>query len=176
MKALVYALIVAAVVWMLSEALELGLGGRTSLTLGMTAAFHLLMAPGVWGAYLGQPGPRSALSGVAAGMASLGYAALVYPPIAAARDPSFGITEFLDANPPFAAAAGLATFGVTLFGVAVLRTGSYARWIGVVLLVCPIAFAAVMTLGGPAGAAVAVNVVLAATFLVVGVRALVRME
>ena len=70
MKIFLQVLIAAGMVWIFSEMLEIVMGGRTPLTLWITAVFHLLMAVGIWGAYGSQAGGRGTLSLVAVAMAS----------------------------------------------------------------------------------------------------------
>jgi hypothetical protein len=171
-RALACLLIAGGVCWIISELLELAVGGRTGLTLALTAAFHLLMAGGMWAAYLGQRGPRSPLSQVAAGLASVGYLLLVYPPIAVARNPSIPYLEFMRTRPVFMAAGLLVTAGVTLFGAAGLRSRAYPAWIGLACLVSPVAFAGVTLADGPALIGFAANTLLGGAFVTMGVLAL----
>lgn len=171
-KALVYLLMTAAGCWILSEALEIAFGARTGLTLGLTAMFHLLMAVGIWGAYAGQRGRPGALSRAAAGLASLGFFLLTYPPIAVAQTPAVTIDEFMRTHALFGLAGFLATVGTMLFGVAVLRNNSYDPWIGIVLTVAPLIFAAMMLAGGPSSIAVTANIIESIALMALGVSAL----
>jgi hypothetical protein len=171
MKALTFALIAGGVCWIASEILELAVGGRTGLTLLLTAAFHLLMAGGIWAADAGQGTRKTALSRIAAGMASAGYLLLVYPPLAVARTPSAPYAEFMRARPLFMAAGMLVTVGVTMFGAAVLRSRAYPRWVGLVCLTSPLVFAGVMLLDGPALVGFLANTALGSAFVAMGVLA-----
>jgi hypothetical protein len=171
MRALGYALIGAACCWIVSEILELGSGGRTGLTLLLTAAFHLLMVAGIWGAWAGQRGGGDLLSRLGAGMASLGYLILVYPPVAVALGSSVtaaGYVEYLGSNPLFRLAGILVTVGLPLFGIAILRAGSYPLWIGLVLLVSPPVFAATALSGGPEIVSLIANMLAGLAFLAMG--------
>lgn len=174
MKVLNYALIAGGACWIISEILELASGSRTALTLMLTAAFHLLMVGGIWAAYAGQGDQKGALSQAAAGMASVGYLILVYPPVAVAQDPVLDYGEFMRSSKLFWAAGMLVTLGVALFGASVLRVRSYRVTIGLALLVCPPVFAAVFLLDGPPLIGVAANLLLAAAFMAMGARALRR--
>lgn len=172
MKALTYALIAAGACWIISEVLEVAFGGRTALTLMLTAAFHLLMVGGIWAAYAGQGDRKGTLSQAAAGLASVGYLILVYPPIAVARDPSLDYIEFMQSSSLFWAAGMLVTLGVALFGAAVLRSRSYPATMGLTLLACPLLFVAVILLDGPPLIGFAANVLLGSVFVAMGARAL----
>lgn len=174
MKALTYALIAAGACWIISEVLEIALGGRTALTLMLTAAFHLLMAGGIWAAYAGQGERKGTLSQAAAGLASVGYLILVYPPMAVARDPSLNYVEFMQSSSLFWAAGMFVTLGVALFGAAVLRSRSYPATMGLALLVCPLVFAAVVLLDGPPLVGFAANVLLGSVFVAMGARTMRR--
>ncbi len=136
----------------------------------LTAAFHLLVAGGIWAAHGGQGSARSRLSGAGAGLASAGYLLLIYPPIAVAQDASLSYAEFLRACPLFMAAGLLVTAGVTLFGVAVLRSRGYPAWIGLACLTSPLVFAGVVLLEGPLLIGLAANALLGSAFVAMGVR------
>ena len=172
MKNLLYAVIAAAVCWILSEVLEIALGGRTASTLWLTAAFHFLIAFGIWGAYVGQADRKSTLSLIAAGMMSLGYLLLVYPPLAVSQAPSITITEFMDVNLIFKLAGLLAVLGTILFGVSILRQKSYVAWTGVALVLCPVIFSAIMMSEGPELVAIVANLVESVALIVISVQAL----
>jgi hypothetical protein len=172
--ALIYALIAGGACWIVSELLEMAFGGRTALTLMLTAAFHLLMVGGIWAAYAGQGDRKGRLDQVAAAMASVGYLIVVYPPIAVTRDPSLDYIEFMQSSSLFWAAGMLVTLGVALFGAAVLRSRSYPATMGLALLACPLVFMAVILLDGPPLIGFAANVLLGSVFIAMGVRTLRR--
>ena len=119
---LAYLLIGGGVCWIISEVLELVFGGRTGLTLALTAAFHLSLAGGIWAAYLGQGSRRSRVSGVAAGLASIGYLLLVYPPIACLVSPAVFLAIALTDGP-----ALLGFAANTLLGSAFVAMGVLGR-------------------------------------------------
>ena len=173
-RALLYALAAAAIVWAASELLEIALAGRTALTLWLTAAFHLLMVPGVQGAQAVRAGGHGLLSRGAATMASLGYLFLVVPPLAVARTPEVTILDFMGANPLFRVAGALAVLGTMLFGIAILRARSCPAWVGIALVVCPAIFSAVMGSGGPDVVAVVANLVQAGAWMTIASRGLRR--
>jgi hypothetical protein len=158
MKFLAWTLLAAAGCWILSELLEIAAGGRTAITFVLTAAFHLLAALGMWGAYAGLRTGRNTLALVATGAASLGYLVLIYPPIASALGPPGTFEELMRPGSIFGIPAMLATLGVSLFGAVVLYRKSYARWIGVALLICPPVFATMVRTQGPVVIAFAANV------------------
>ena len=166
---LAYLLIGGGVCWIISEVLELVFGGRTGLTLALTAAFHLSLAGGIWAAYLGQGSRRSRVSGVAAGLASIGYLLLVYPPIAVIRNPSIPYVDFIGTRPVLVAAGLMATLGVTLLGAAALRSRTYPAWIGMGCLVSRAVFLAIALTDGPALLGFAANTLLGSAFVAMGV-------
>jgi hypothetical protein len=129
------------------------------MTFVLTAAFHLLAALGMWGAYAGLRAGRHILGLVATAAASAGYLGLIYPPIASAMGPPGTFEALMKPGSIFGIAAMFATLGVSLFGAVVLYRKSYARWIGVALLVCPPIFATMVVTGGPVGIGIAANVV-----------------
>ena len=90
------------------------------------------------------------MSGVAAGLASIGYLLLVYPPIAVIRNPSIPYVDFIGTRPVLVAAGLMATLGVTLLGAAALRSRTYPAWIGMACLVSPVVFLAIALTDGPA--------------------------
>lgn len=162
------ALTAAAVCWLLSELLELMFGGRTALTLALTALFHLLMSVGIWRAYRAQAGTPSTLSRAATTAASVGFLVLVYPPMAVLFDRSIDITTLMRGVPALGLAGALATLGVMAFGAAILRYRSYAQWVGIVLLVCPATFTWVMLSGAPDGIGITANIIEAVALLAMG--------
>lgn len=159
MKISLQVLIAAGAVWIVSELLELIMGGRTLAVLWITALFHLLMVGGIWGAYRGQAGPRSRVSLVAAAMASVGYLILIYPPLAVSQSATLTIGEYIRGSPFFTIGANLAVFGVIAFGIAVWRTRAYPTWIAIALIACPAVFTAVMLSEGPGLLAIAANII-----------------
>lgn len=168
MRALPILLILAGATWLGSELLEVALGGRSTLSLWLTALFHLLMVPGIWGAVLGQREPRPAgTRPVAAGIA-LGYLVMVYPPIAVAGSSAWTIASFLREYLVFQAAGLLAMLGTALFGWLVLRARSYPAWVGGVLLVTPLIFTVALALDGPPGVVAATNTLHAAALMAMG--------
>jgi hypothetical protein len=112
------------------------------------------------------------LSLVAAGIASLGYLIMVYPPLAVSQSASMAISEFMDVYPVFKLAGFAAVPGTVLFGIAVLRQKYYAAWTGIVLVVCPPIMAAVLLREGPMIVANVVNVVQSVAWIVMSLRAL----
>lgn len=174
MKALAWLLLAAAACWMVSEVLELVAGGRTPLSLWLTAIFHLFMAAGIWSAYSGQGAAKGRLSLVGAGMASIGFLVLVYPPIAASQGPPELFAELMTPPSTYGMAGIVVTLGLTLFGVAVLLRKSYRRWIGVVLATTPLVFAAILLGGGPSRLANAVSLIQGAAIAAMAIRALRR--
>ena len=174
MRVLPLLLIVAGAFWIASELLELLLGGRSTASLWLTAAFHQLMVFGIWGAYRGPGVPRGPLALVAAVLVSLGYLVLVYPPIAVALAPALTIEEFMEANPLFKAAGLAAVLGKVMFGISILRTRIDPAWTGITLTVGPLLFAAVMLSGGPSAIAITANIGVSVALIVIGLRALRR--
>lgn len=168
MKIFLQVLIAAGLVWISSEMLEVVMGGRTPLTLWITAVFHLLMAFGIWGAYGSQAGGRGTLSLVGAVMASLGYFILIYPPIAVSQSATLTISEYIGGSIYFRFAGMLAVFGTIAFGFSVWRTRSYPMWIGIVLMVCPAVFVSVLLAGGPDLVVITANVVQSIALIAMG--------
>jgi hypothetical protein len=131
----------------------------------------LLLAGGIWGAYLGQGSRRSRVSGVATVIASIGYLLLVYPPIAVIRNPSIPYAEFVGTRPVLMAAGLMAALGVTLFGAAALRSRTYPAWIGLTCMVSPVVFLTVVLTDGPALVGFAANTLLGSSFVAIGALA-----
>lgn len=171
MTALAWLLIAGGVCWIVSEVLELVSGSRTALTLLLTAAFHLFMVAGIWAAHAGQAGRKGILSRVGAGLASVGYLVLVYPPIIAARDSSIAYEAYFRERPLLMAAGLLVTVGITVLGAALLRSRAYPMWVGLACLVCPLLFAGVALLDGPPLIALVANSLLGGAFVTMGVLA-----
>lgn len=170
MRKLAWLLVAAGAVWIASEATEFITRERTSFSLALTLAFHALTAVGLWGARAGQA-RRTRLGTVGVAMASLGYLALMYPPLAMARSDAVTIVEFLDANPVFNMASLLAVAGTIMYGSSIVRDRSYPAWTGAALVLCPILFTGAMTGGGLELFANAVNVVEALALVTIGWRA-----
>lgn len=171
MRKLAWLLVIAGAAWIVSEGLEFVGGERTAISLPLTVAFHALTAAGLWGALAGQPRGRTRLATVGVAMASLGYLALMYPPLAMARSDAVTIVEFLDANPVFNMASLLAVAGTIMYGSSIVRDRSYPAWTGAALVLCPILFTGAMTGGGLELFANAVNVVEALALVTIGWRA-----
>jgi len=171
MRKLAWLLMAAGAAWIISEGVEFVVGGRTAASLMLTVAFHALTAVGLWGALAGQPGGRTRLSAVGVAMASVGYLALIYPPLAIANSESVTIIEFMDANPLFKLAGLLAVAGTVTYGASIVRDRSYPIWTGAALVLCPILFTGAMSGGGLDRFANAVNVVEALALVTIGWRA-----
>lgn len=172
LKLLPLLLIAAATFWIGSELVELLMGGRSAVSLWMTAAFHQLMVFGIWGAYRGRGERRGSLALLATVLVSVGYLVLIYPPVVVALDPGQTIEGFMDANPMFTAAGLAAVFGKVFFGISILRTRIDPAWTGGVLILGPLLFAGVMLAGGAASIAIAANVCVSVALLTLGMRAL----
>jgi len=172
LKLLPLLLIAAATFWIGSELVELLMGGRSAVSLWMTAAFHQLMVFGIWGAYRARGERRGPLALLATVLVSVGYLVLIYPPVVVALDPGQTIEGFMDANPMFTVAGLAAVFGKVLFGISILRTRIDPAWTGGVLILGPLLFAGVMLAGGAASIAIAANVCVSVALLTLGMRAL----
>jgi hypothetical protein len=174
-RALAHVLVAAGAVWLLSEILEVVAGGRTAATLWLTALFHLLLAIGIWGAYLAQPGARSPLSRLGVAAASVGYLVLILPPILVAQSASLDLPAFMSAHAWASLAALLAVLGTVAFGVAILRGRSYPGWIGALLVACPLALAIGMAAGAPDLVVIAANAVQSVALIQLGRLATARL-
>ncbi len=175
MRPLALILIAAGVVWISSEFLEVVAGGRTAVTLGLSALFHLLLAIGLWGAYLAQPGARSPLSRIGVSAASVGYLFLILPPIAAARSASLDLPAFMREHSWATLAGMLAVLGTVAFGIAVLRGRTFPAWLGVVLVVCPLVLAIGLASGALDPVVITANVVQSVALIQMGRLAAARL-
>lgn len=176
MRYLLYAALAAAGFWIISELLEIVTGGYSPLIYWLTAAFHFLIAIGIWGVHAGQSNDKNRLSLTAAAITSAGYFIMVYPPIAVSRSAGMTVAQFADANPVFAIAGLCAILGNMLFGIAVLRRKLYPVWTGVALVICPPILAVVLRNDGSMIVANVANIVQSGAWIAMSLHALRRAQ
>lgn len=131
MKYQLYAAIVGASLWILTELLEMRApGGHTPLSLWVTTIWHPILALGFWGLHRGQSPARSPLSLIATSLVIVGL--LVFAPLSVMFLYSKAVTldTFVQQRPLFLAAGLLTVIGVALFGVASIRARHYPTWMG----------------------------------------------
>lgn len=172
MKILIHTLIAGAGFWILSDIMELVLKENAPATLWLTALFHLLIAVGIWGAYLGQSTSGSRLSAVATLLISLGYFTFVYPQIAILQNPVMTFAEFLNTNPVFLLIGFISMLGMMLFGLSILIENTYEKWTGIFFLVCPVVSGVLIVFEGLELFTIIPNVAISVAFIAIGVQAL----
>ena len=172
MKYLLYLTIAGASCWILSEILEIAVGGYSPLILLLTAAFHLLIALGIWGVHAGQSLEKTTLSPIAATITSIGYLLMTYPPLVVSLSTTADIMTFMESHSAFKIAGMAAVLGTMLFGISVLRLKYYPTWTGIALIVCPPIMAAVLLRQGPMIVANVVIVVQSVAWVLMSRRAI----
>lgn len=131
MKTLLYAAILGAGLWIITEVLEMASPtGSTTLSLWMTTLWHPILALGFWGLHKSQAREKNTLSLVGALLIILSF--LVFAPaslimINASID---SFSAFLQQYPVYQVVGLVSLIGNLLFGIAMIRTRFYPAWMG----------------------------------------------
>ena len=129
MKYQLYAAIVGASLWILTEILEMRAPvGHTPLSLWVTTIWHPILALGFWGLHQGQSPTRSPLSLIATSLVIVGL--LVFAPLSVMFLYSKAVTldTFMQQRPVFLVAGLLTVVGVVLFSLGIIRDRHYPTW------------------------------------------------
>ncbi|WP_127522475.1 hypothetical protein [Mesorhizobium sp. Z1-4] len=124
-------LMAGALVWALSEVLELLQGGFTPLNSGVSAVAFVLIGIGVWALWRERAQNRLGQAGIA--MLSIG---MVLFALVAVQVMSSGITsdaEIAD-TPIFLLSGGLVSIGALLLGWWLVAASPFPKWIGAILV------------------------------------------
>lgn len=124
-------LLAGALVWALSEILELVKGGFTPLNSTASALAFVLIALGVWALWR-QPGQnRIGQSGIAT--LSIGMVLFAVVAVQVVMSGAVNDAEISD-TPIFLAAGGLVSIGALLLGWWLIATSRFPKWVGIVLV------------------------------------------
>lgn len=135
MRALLFAAIIGAGLWILTEFLEMAsANGSTPLSLWLTTLWHPIIALGFWGLHKCQAPERNLLSLVGASMLIISFIAFAPVSLMILNSPINTFSEFLQENPIYTIFGLLSLIGYILFGVSIIRTRFYPSWMGFVLL------------------------------------------
>lgn len=120
-----------ALVWALSELLELAQGGFTPLNSSVSALAFLLIGAGVWALWR-QPGQnRAGQAGVA--MLSTGMVLFAITAVQVALTGAANDTE-ISGTPLFLTAGSLVSLGTLVLGWWLIAGSAFPNWIGAVLI------------------------------------------
>lgn len=131
MKNLLYAAILGASLWIISEFLEMGSDkGSTPLSLWMTSIWHPILALGFWGLHKSQSPGKNTLSLI--GVVLLIISFLVFAPVSIMilNSPVNSFSEFMEEHPFFQLFGLASVAGYILFGIAMIRTRYFPGWMG----------------------------------------------
>ena len=126
-----WVLMAGALVWALSEILELLQGGFTLLNSSVSALAFLLIGIGIWA--LWRPSAQSRIGQAGVILLSAGMALFA---IVAVQAASSGITSDAEmaGTPIFLAAGALVSVGALLLAGWLIAASPYPKWVGAVLL------------------------------------------
>lgn len=135
MRALLFAAILGAGLWILTEILEMASAtGSTTWSLWLTTLWHPIIAIGFWGLHKRQSLQRNLLSLVATLMLVISFIAFAPVSLMMLNSPIDTFSEFMQQNPVYTVFGLLNIIGYILFSVSIIRTRFYPSWMGFVLL------------------------------------------
>lgn len=148
MKNLLYAALLGAALWILTEVLEMASAkGSTPLSLWLTTLWHPILALGFWGLHKRQFPAKNVLSLAGAILLILSLLAFAPVSILILYSEVNTFSEFLEQNPGFQVAGLASVAGYILFGIAVIRSRFYPGWMGYALIGAML-LSVVQTFGG----------------------------
>ncbi len=137
MKILLYAALLGASLWILTEVLEMASAeGSTPLSLWLTTLWHPILAMGFWGLHRGQSSMKNSTLSMA-GVILIILSLLAFAPVSVMilQDPGLNtFADFMEQNPFYQLVGLVSLIGYILFSVAVIRTRFYPGWTGYALL------------------------------------------
>jgi prepilin signal peptidase PulO-like enzyme (type II secretory pathway) len=135
MRNLLYAAVLGAGLWILSEILEMAsLHGSTPLSLWVTSIWHPILAVGFWGLHKRQSPFKNTLSLIAVIFLILSFIGFAPVSLLILNSSVDTFSEFLQQNPGFQIFGIFSLGGYILFGAAMLRTKFYPGWMAYLLL------------------------------------------
>lgn len=165
MKYLPHVMIAAAICWIISEIMEVAIGGYTPIILWLTACFHLLAAIGIWGLHFGQAREKNQWSFYGSILLTIGYLALTAVPLFVLFRGYDEPGEIIAAYPQLKILGLLSIVGILLFGSAVIKINYFPKWTGIIFIVCSlITFGILVTRGNMLIANIA-NVIVSAALI-----------
>jgi len=136
MKTLLYAAILAASLWILTEFLEMASPeGFTPLSMWLTTLWHPILALGFWGLHKSQSPKRNRLSLIGVLLLILSF--IAFAPVSLMILNSTVVNsfpEFIQQNPIYQVFGLMSLIGYILFAISMIRTRYYAGWMGFVIL------------------------------------------
>jgi uncharacterized membrane protein YozB (DUF420 family) len=164
---LAYILITGALVWALSEVIELAQGGFTPLNSSVSALAFVLIGAGVWALWRRAGQSRPGQAGVA--MLSVGMVLFAVTAIQVVMTGAANDTE-ISGTPLFLTAGSLVSLGTLLVGWWLITGSSLPKWIGAVLIAATLFTLAVAFVPAMVGLQPLSNLVLAAVLALLGWR------
>ena len=147
MKKLLYAAILGALLWILSEILELtSLQGLTPWSLWMTSIWHPVLALGFWGLHKSQSPNKNILSLIGVILLILSFIGFAPVSLIILHSEVNTFSEFLKQNPMFQIFGLFSVLGYLLFGIAMIRTKYFPGWMGYALIIA-LALSVIQTFG-----------------------------
>lgn len=135
MRILNYAAILGAGLWIITEFMEIASPtGSTSLSLWLTSLWHPILALGIWGLHRNQSRSSNLLSMIGAVCLIISFLGFAPASIMMANSDITTFPEFLEENPVFRFAGLFSLVGYILFGISLIRTRFYPRWVGFALI------------------------------------------
>ncbi len=162
-----YLLLGGALVWALSEILELAQGGFTPLNSSISALAFVLIAAGVWALWR-RPG-QNPIGQAGIGMLSVG---MVLFAIVAVQVVGSGVSSDAEIaeTPIFLAAGSLVSIGALLIGWWLIAASAFPKWVGAVLVAATLFTLAVAFIPAIVGLQPLSNLVLAAVLAWIGLK------
>jgi len=139
MNYLIYIAILAFIIWIVSEIIEIKESGHNSTVYCLTSAYHILAGLGIWGLHLRQSRSVNDLSFIGTVLISLTYLALAYFPIQVMRSEG-SVSEFIKAHPIYKIPGFISLIGFIVFGIAVIKIGFFPAWTGIVIILASIIY------------------------------------
>ncbi|MEZ4953927.1 MAG: hypothetical protein R2825_10170 [Saprospiraceae bacterium] len=165
MKYLPHIMIAAAICWIISEIMEVSVGGYTPLILQLTALFHLLAAIGIWGLHFGQTKEKNKWSLYGSILLTIGYLILTAVPLIVLSRGYSEPGEVVAAYPILKIFGAFSIVGILLFGSAVIKINYFPKWTGIVFIVCSLVTFGILAAKGNMLIANVANIIVSVTMI-----------
>lgn len=144
MKYLIYIVILAFLIWIASEVIEMIIGGYNPTVFFLTSAYHILAGSGIWAVHRLQAQKKNTLSAIGTAMISITYFALAYFPIQVMHS-GLSVSDFIAATPVYKIPGLVSLVGFIILGISILKTKYFPPWTGFVIILGTIIYALAMS-------------------------------
>ena len=171
MKYLLLTFILGFMCWIISEVIEIIQSGYSAEVYYLTAGYHFFAGIGIWGIYRKQTPEKNRFNLISVSIASAGYLLLTLFPIQVLQS-GLSMVEFVEVNPIYKLLGFIWFAGMTLFSVSIIRSGTFPKWTGAIMLAGTLMFTATPLLGWPVIWVNIMNILFAITVIYISTLAL----